>query len=253
MNLERHTPATEEEMRMARMTLVVGMVGSDGIVLAADKRFLDLPKTDKEIDDRMDGRKIIPLAKHGVAYAFAGDFVSQSTGRELENRLDAGKFTFDHIDLSLEDLANDTIDGERKKESNLAILEAPFPRRLLVAFYGPQITDEQLWSLDVRSGRGSKAERIDGTVIAGARGNAARFFQLYFKYNLPVESLKFLAAHIVLAGRSWNGDIDGLDLVTVSKISGLKWVDEKEKEVFRDRFDKLDGMIHKFLLSPEEI
>jgi 20S proteasome alpha/beta subunit len=250
MSLEYCIPIAEEEARMARMTLLVGAVGSDGIVLAADKRFLVPPKNDNEIDDRWDGRKIIPIANHKVMYAIAGDLGSQLVGAQLEKELDDPHFKWDYMEESLQGTANKVMN---KANSENVIPADGMPRKLLIIFYGDKLLDHQLWRLDVWCGNNSKAARVYGIVIAGAMGNAARFFQNYFKPNLPVESLKFLAAHIILAGHSWNGDIDGLDLVIVSKISGLKWVDEKEKEVFRDRFDKLDGMIHKFLLSPEEI
>jgi hypothetical protein len=228
------------------MTLLVAAVGCDGIVLAADKTFLDLPEEDEEIDERLDGRKIIVLENHKVAYAFAGDYVSQLVGKKLKQILDSGAFQFKNIDQGLKDAADAAISAEWM---NNHALNVQAKRKLLVALYGEQVGQLQLWSVDIKVSMFSSAERINGLVMTGARGNAARFFRHYFQYNLPMERLKFLAAHIVLAGHSWNGDIDGLDMVLVGETSGLKWPEESGKIVFRERFRQWDDITCNFLLD----
>jgi hypothetical protein len=231
------------------MTLVVGAVGSNGIALAADRLFLDPPRDDSEIDDRMDGGKLVALETHRVVYGFAGDFISQLVGEELKDKLGGETGQVTSIDLFLQDIANQVVTRELNKNVNLNLVAK---RKLLVVFYGEQVTEQQLWSLDIRPNT-SQAERIYGLVVAGARGNAARFFQHYYRYNLPVESLKFLVAHIVLAGHSWNGDIDGLDVALVGKSIGFNWLQEDEKSILRERFSKLDDIIRSSLLDPARL
>jgi len=104
--------SSEDEERLARVTLLVGLVGRDGIVLSADKLCLRPAKGDEEIDERMHGRKIVLLEKHRIAYAFAGDFVVPLVGKELEKDLDDQKFKFDAIGVCLEDIANRIIEKE---------------------------------------------------------------------------------------------------------------------------------------------
>ncbi len=227
------------------MTLLVGAVGGDGIVLAADTTFLDPPKDDEEIDTKMDGLKIVPIEEHKAAYAFAGDFISQLVGKEFRSKLERESERISRIDLFLEEIANEVMRRELIKNTYLNLNA---PRKLLTVFYGEQVAETQLWSLDIRC-MNSQAERIVGMVIAGARGNAARFFQKYFSVGLSVKNLKFLAAHIVLAGHSWNGDIDGLEVASFSKSSGFKWTDVKEKKQFIDRFWKLDSITKNVVLG----
>ena len=239
------------EERMARMTLLVGAVGSNGIVLAADKTFLELPGNeevnDEEIDERLDGRKIVPLCDHGVVYAFAGDPISQAVGTELKRRMDILSFDFSQAGAALKETADAGFNSVPYGE--LVGYNINARRQLLVIFYGNQLAEHQLWIVNIRHSNKSGAERVDGLVICGARGNAARFFRHYFRFGLPVESLWFLTAQIVLAGYLWNNDIDGLDVVVANKSFGCKWLDESEKAIFRARFEELDRAVRNFLLD----
>jgi 20S proteasome alpha/beta subunit len=237
--------SSEDEERLARMTLLVGLVGRDGIVLAADTILLEPRLNSDDIDERIDGRKIVCLEKHGIAYAAAGDRLAQSVGKELEKDLDDKKFKFDAICGCLASIANRTITEEFNRTAQITFAD----RKLLVVFCGNQVSESQLWRVDIKASNGSEADPIYGRETAGARGNAARFFQCYFEPNLPVKNLKSLAAQIILAGHSWSPDIDGLDMLVASKHLGLKWLDEEEKSALRKRFRKLDDTIRKSLLS----
>ncbi len=231
------------------MTLLAGLVGSDGIVLAADKNFMEFSQSEKDLDSRLDGGKIVHLDKHNVVYAVAGDYIARAIGKKLKEMLDNHAFPFAHsveMGQALEGIANQITQDEVSRTSNAGLLL--IARRLLIVFYGAQVPEPQLWNLIANAHGDSGAEQVDGMAIAGARGNAARFFHHYFQYGLPVERLKLLAAHVILAGHRIDGVIDGLDVVTIKK-SGFRRMAEPEKEPLRLLSAALDGMIRNFLLD----
>ena len=221
------------------MTLVTGMVGRDGIVLAGDKRLIEFAEKEGDCNDTSDGRKIFHLERHKVVYAYTGDWVTLLAGDELKASLDGGQFDFEEMTEALRRIA---FRGFEDAVTSFPQRRVPdLKRQLLIVFYGPRFASPQLW--DVRISREASAGRIDGMVIAGAMGNTARFFAHYFEFNRPVANLARLAAHIVLMGHK-DGFIDGLDVLTVSG-DNLHWYTEDEKEPLRKLSEGLDANLRK--------
>ena len=227
----------ETEHKIKRMTLLVGLVGSDGIVLAADKCLIAPAQLETDIDERMGGRKIEYLDKHKVAYAYAGDKRALELADGLAARLDNG-FDYGNIRRSLELVAKDVMSAVPAGYERLAT------RSLFVVFHGmPEI---QLWNLRVTSNSPS-ASRVDGIAVAGASGNSARFFEHYYRYGLPIEKLKPLAATIILAGHEIDPHIiEGLDLAIFDK-DGLHWIAESEKNRLRAGWMAIDDSIRTYV------
>jgi hypothetical protein len=150
---------------------------------------------------------------------------------------------FSDIARSLENIADTT-------RGNGADLPDPLMERsLLLAFYGgQQVPGLELWRLRITP-LSVAAERIQGITIRGAVGNRARFFDHYFKEGLPLDSLTFLAANIVLAaGRIDPVMIQGLDVAVINP-AGFRLLSETEKMGLRKRSDQLDALIRKRLLA----
>jgi hypothetical protein len=235
------------ERKLRRMTILVGMIGSDGIVLAADQLMVRPATNVKEYDDRGRVRKIEYLQGHGVAYAGVGDQYTRRVESALSIRLDEGQFDFENIRRSLERTADDTIKDERaKNEQAYSPQEDPgipdLPRDLLVVFHGPQVDQRQMWSLAIDPVR-STASRVEGCCIRGAIGNLARFFGEYYETNIPVATLKRLAAHIVLSAQRFeSGMIGGLD-VSLFDDAGFHRLDEEAKESLRARYRELNDLV----------
>lgn len=229
-------PVSPETVRkMNRMTLLVGMVGCDGVVLAADKCLIEFAEKPGDCNDICGGRKLFHLEKHKIVYGYVGDWVTLAIGRELREALDGGCFDFQDIGETLRRIA---LNGLEKLSTAFPQREFPIGlrRQMIVAFYGSQIAGPQLW--DVRISRDAGAGQIDGNIIAGAIGGTARFFSHYFEYNRPVANLARLAAHIVLMGHK-DGFIDGLDVATIS--GGIfHWFTEEEKKPLRLLSECLD-------------
>lgn len=233
------------ENRLNRMTILVGMVGSDGIILAADQcRHAD-PQSENEIYDRMGSPKITHLPKHSVAYAVAGDDLTDRLGMELSAVLDSKGLddpsSIESLLCSLQAAAD-------------AKLQAEFPgrswpdcrRSLLILFYGTP--EPQLWSLKLNMGFPS-AKRVSGMAIGGATANSARFFECYFQANKPIKKLLPLASHIVLtAGRLDPLTIDGLDVALLND-GVYRLLNESEKDRLRERSRRLDLLIRQQLFE----
>ena len=150
--------------------------------------------------------------------------------------------------MSLEAIAASTV----KDEASRPHFNPYEHRSLLIVFYGDK-ADLQLWRLRI-SPSDPAAERIHGMTIQGAVGNRARFFDRYFRQlpPIPIETLTFLAAHIVLtAGHVDPVMIHGLDVAQFDR-AGYRLLDEKQKTLLRERSDNLDALIRKqfFAESP---
>ncbi len=177
--------------KLKRMTILVGMVGSDGIILAADRRMVHPAASVQELDDISGIRKIIHLPAHAVTYAAAGDEISWDAGSLISAALDDGEFDFDHIGRSLEDCGSHAFRDRRtaietiytdteERQIRLGHINTDFPRGLLVVFHGSQVSSPQLWGLILQPAR-CFARRIEQYAIYGAIGNHARFYGKYFR------------------------------------------------------------------------
>src|SRR5579862_4328821 len=94
------------------MTILVGMIGSDGILLAADRSAVRLAEDNKTLDDKIDIYKINVLEKHKIAYAGVGDEVTREVGTRLRRMLNAGAIDFAEFRDVLERLASTVIKEE---------------------------------------------------------------------------------------------------------------------------------------------
>jgi len=221
-----------------------------GSCLQRTKTWSSLQRTESEMNDIVNSRKIVHLEGFRVAYAFAGDWIAKAVGDELSARIRASKFPFRGIEVSLRELADSTFSNEYVREGRRPV-DLGHPRRsLLIAFYGLEGSSPcQLWRLDIEY-RNSTAWRVfSKTVVAGALGNSTRHFQHYCPDGVPIEKLKMLAAHIVLTGHEIDSHaIDGLDVATVDS-SGFTWLTEQEKKLLRERSRKLDESIRTHLFA----
>jgi hypothetical protein len=250
----RPKPKRNEELehKLRRMTILVGMVGSDGIVFAADQCMVRPAANVAEYDDIALVGKLEYLERHQVAYAGVGDQYTRQVESALSDSLDENRFDFGNIRRSLELLAVDTLREERAKNEKYYSPEEDRdipdrPRALMVVFHGVQVADRQLWSLSVDPVR-SYAYRVDGCRISGAIGNLARFFAQYYRPGIPIGALSVLASHIVLSANRFDSlMIKGLDIASFGS-AGFHRFDESEKASLRSGHQELDNDIRKRLL-----
>ena len=219
--------------KMNRMTMIVGLVGTDGIVLAADRDRRKLAEKDGELDEVSGIKKIINLPDYGVAYAFAGDGEVLQACRALEQSLRDGIFNLNNAAASLGELARDF--AQRYTGS------IPSPRSILIAIYDNVRVD--LWCVRLEINSMSTIERVVSREVCGAKGNSARYIlDAYFEHDMPIEQLKRIAAHTVLSGYKVDRFINGLDVAVIT-CSGYQEVPAEERLLYRKQSSEIDRLI----------
>ena len=189
------------------MTFQVGLIGTDGMILASDKRITRVDATGADATSR--GRtlhhggtsaKITCNEQGSIIYCAAGGHLGEAIAREYMKAPVEG-------DIGKELLAA----RERVESNNPAFSEG----ELLLA----QIVDGRagLWHMDVRPGVWSAPHRVEDKVQIGDAGNLAAFFvEMYAPTPLrglrTVVELKFLAAHSIrvagLLNPAFVGDLE---------------------------------------------
>ena len=226
------------------MTLLVGMIGSDGIVLSADQSRVRPADAEGNFDDQMLGPKIYHIGRHGIAYAVAGDDLTDEIGYRLEQYISEGSLeSSENRAPHLQDLVKRAIADIQAKRGAPHKDELVVERTILLVFYAAQ---PELWRIRITPSLSAKP--VSGITVAGAFGNSARFFEYYFQPNLPVQRLLPLAAHIVLMGGRIDTEmVKGLDVAIIQR-GAHKFLDENEKAVLRERSENLDTSIREHLL-----
>lgn len=220
--------------KMNRMTLIAGVVGSDGIVLAADQRAIAPSQSESEMDDTYGMRKIIDLPGHRVAYACVGDVLTASVGEALEESIKSSDRAFVADATHLQGLAK-KVWAEMQRGYQVNAIN----RLMLIVDYREE---PQLWRLNIL-GPNSHAVEVRTIAVAGSLGNTARFFTNYYEPGRTAAELSFLAAHIVLAGgRIEPLYVDGLD-VAIFSAGGCDFLKKERLAEIRKRSIALDGMI----------
>lgn len=236
------------------MTILVGMVGSDGIVFAADELMVRQAPHAAEYDDRVLIQKIQHSAQHHVAFAGVGDHATRQVEQEFLSALDQSCFDFKNVKRSLEHITRDTIKKIRTKaeqdylteEEHRIAFDQHLPRALLIVFYGDQLPERQLWSVCIQDA--PAVVQITGCRVNGGLGNLCRFFADYYRPGTSVSSLKHLAAYTVLAASRFDSlMIGGLELAVIDG-NGFRLISENEKAALRQGYDDFDAMVRSQLL-----
>jgi hypothetical protein len=156
----------------------------------------------------------------------------------------------------LERITKDALKSAREKaeldypdaEDRRAVLNEHLPRALLIAFYGDQLSERQLWSVFISDP--PAVCQITGYRVNGGLGNIGRFFADYFESGTPVSSLKRMAAYTVLAGKRFDSAmIGGLQLAVIDG-GGFHFADETERTALGEEYRRLNDVIRDHLLAP---
>ena len=221
------------------MTFQIGMVGSDGVLLASDL---------KRVHEGLIGaitrfsseQPKIHIFHSGLAYCCAGDEFAEVAARKFCEQADNLK---DHPQIhsrliesgeyAIRERASSRDHGMRQFASILFAIRSAIGRF-------------ELWCLDLNwdDARGAMAEPVCGKRINGDQANAAGFFvERYFRRGRPVQELTPLAAHTILVAHVLNtAGIDGLEIIRCTA-EGCKKVSQDEIETLTERSRKLDAHI----------
>lgn len=219
------------------VTLQIGIVASDGVLLASDKA---------QVEDSVHSEetKIITIPKHGIAYAFSGDRIARRAGKELESHLLNAQFNRGDVGGALEAIGNIVY----SRYSGHPHFPRWTERRLLVALH----PERQLWELVIDFN--SHTRRVPDKAVAGGYETTVRYLVSRYLERRPLEKmamnqLKPFAAHFILEGHSISQfTISKLQIVTVGP-DGIKEVEPREIAVLTASSSELSTEIENRLFS----
>ncbi len=219
------------------MTLQVALVGTDGIVLASDRRFTI--HTAGKTTTAHRGRKIRVAKDRGLAISYARSHLGVVTGHAILREIT--DVELDSPESPLENLANNVF---RQHSSPFAA--PPAAGEVLVVLLRDLAT---VHHLDIYAA--SVCQDSDDVAFAGDNLNSALFFAQQYYSKLPVNDLAFLAAHTILMGAKINpSGIGGLDIL-LCRSNGFTFASEERVAEYVKRSEQLDKKI-KHAIAPRQ-
>jgi hypothetical protein len=221
------------------MTMQIGMLASDGWILASDRRAgaYSAQPDGSHAYLLTDVRKI-ELKPTGVniAYACAGaaDAVRKA-GIALTNRLAGMPSPWLNLATEFTSIA----------ASHALPFFAPFgSHRLIVVCFGHEVDEPQMWVIELVSGQLKLPERVGQWAIAGEYQNGARLLpQIYYSPRTCHELIR-LAAFTILSAHLFNpSGVAGLDILVGKTGEPPRFLSTAELDTQRNAFDTFDGAL----------
>ena len=213
------------------MTFQVGLVGTDGIVLASDTKYrVNDPVTQFRSTD--DAKKINIMDDGRFAYCLAGGNWANLVMERFLRPITEIDSIRERLDLSCKAVFQQSTKDQQ---------DDPFWRGsiLLIERERPS---SALWHVDYKYP--PEPRRILTKKSQGDTGNPAQFFlERYFQEGRTTQELLFLAAVCVLMAHELNpGGIDGLEIL-VSGQAGFEMIPQDQLRLLKLRFKELDAEI----------
>jgi len=216
------------------MTLQVALVGTDGILLASDKKINQSAERAAYtgLTSKIRVNYSRRIATCWAQYAPAADVAKQALELSDTDLLDPRG--------PLENLA-EKIFEEARGENQFA-----FPNGDVILVTIGELPAVHLLTVE---GKQYRCSRRDDKAIAGNNVNSALFFiQRYYK-KLPIDDLTPLAAHTILsAGYVNQTGVEGLEILRCTK-EGFDFLEEKEISALTAWSCKLDTKIGRLVFS----
>ena len=217
------------------MTMQVGMVGIDGIVLASDKVWI-LART--RVTQTV--TKLKYDSERGIGVRCAEADLSLNIASRIVECLPDGNH--ESPCLLLEQYAKEIMSGF--DTPTFRRFGRPLQSQCLVALNKP------LGLFSLKAGlEGVKCQKIDDKTRVGDMENSALFFLESYYSSRPVKQLAFLAAHIVLeAARRNPAGVGGLE-VLICEDGGVRMLDAERIAEIKQRSDALHAKVEQKLFS----
>jgi hypothetical protein len=221
----------EEEIPM---TIQVGMIGSDGIVLASDTRWVQ----QGGIRHSFEAPKIRINHARGLAVSCARNM---ETSTEIANLILAGSDDAPAPDCSYIDEIASTVlktSGDR------------WDAQCLIVSLRPQL---RLFRLQTRVAKGSippiMCHEISNRAVVGDDQNPAVFWSERYYERRSMRSLILLAAHLVVTARNFNSAmIAGLEIVLCDS-TGIRRIDQDSIRRLELQVDEIDKQLESSLTN----
>ena len=223
------------------MTMQVGMVGTDGVLIASDTLLMDKPERasakeeESRVRDTSNASKITINYKRGIAIScartmssarrVASNIISKLRDEQLANPREPIEKIGSEV---LESLG---LDGEQRDAQCLIIIQGATPGLYFFEFG------------DVNGLVGPICTRVIKHKAAGDQINPAVFWKNRYYERKPVRQLIPLAAHLVVSASKLNsGSIDGLEIVFCDA-DGLHRIDEESVRKLEAQANEWDEQI----------
>jgi hypothetical protein len=220
------------------MTLQIGMLASDGWILASDRRSTQGSGQSDGSQAYLsaDTRKIElkPMGTN-IAYACAGSDAIRRAGAALAAR-------FAHLTSPWSNIA---IELAGISQSYSLPFVVPFgSHRLIVVFFGPEVDEPQLWVVNFKSGQLALPEPIGQWALAGDFQSGARLLpQLYYSPRTCAELIRLAAFTIFYAHLFNPSGIAGLDILVGQYGTAPRFLSSAELDGLRVEFDRFDDVL----------
>jgi hypothetical protein len=227
--------------RKLPMTIALGLLGSNGWVLASDTKALQT--TNILIDNTPPSLatfssstgKICWDEKAKIIYAYSGTHIGRLAAAKI---CEKSLSTWD-ADRAL--LCTETANQTFAEFAQSRLNDQDMPRAILI-FTEPRL---EMWSVHIRD-KSEAIQHLDKALIGDVHNGAKLFPSLYHSTQQPVERLLRLAAHTVLMGHSCApGEIDGLDIWTGDRQGHVRQLNEVELASMRKVSRSLDKTIRR--------
>jgi hypothetical protein len=217
------------------VTFQVGIVGTDGVLLAGDLRYTD-------------GSSGLRAGSHSSKIHVRGSLASCASGDRWASRA---------AECCLNNLRSGDGAGEHMFEQCRRVLEQcelegdkPQAPHGSILFVSRNDGKSELWFADFRTGEIPR--NIQDRIWIGDVGNAAVFFLEKYAPAEPgfrIDELKLLAAHSVLMAGALNpAGVEGLELVLCRDgVGDFERIEREELAVLKERSAALDSTIARAL------
>jgi hypothetical protein len=220
------------------VTLQVALVGTDGIVLASDKKTVYLD----DVTTTSMTSKILVDDSRTLALAYAGHEISQLVARRVLEKPSAleSKGPLIEVEKLAEAIYKEQITEDSpyfRTDSQLLIVQ----RKDLSRFHVLRM-DRKKWLAELR----------DTREVTGHATNTACFFTERYYRKAPVAALKLLVAHtIITAGKISPSGIEGLEILVCTP-EKFEFLTPEEISALEKRSQDIEGQLSHLLAPSNE-
>jgi hypothetical protein len=224
------------------MTMQVGMVGTDGVIIAGDTQWTATPR----LVDRYwaagrygyNSSKMRISEERGIAISCARDMGAACS---IADKIITDLKDKDFVSpvAAIQEIAAKVSSASRQKQDAhcLVALVHPTPQLFLFQF----VNDGEQWV--------PQCEKMDSKALAGDTLNAAIFWAEKYYERVPIEHLMPLAAHLVVCAHELNtATISGLEIV-LCDTSGIRRLSNDSVNELQLRAKEWDRSIGQLLFG----
>jgi len=220
------------------VTLQVGLVGQDGIIMASDRL---MSQHEGSGFSRLRTSKFIQ-GRNSIC-CYSGDIIAEHAANNVRDL----ELTGDKEEIRQE-LRESGDKAWRDFGEPCGLSEFGFPRKVIVAI---PTANSPLWLIEIYAQ--STANPVYDRVVAGDDKNTARHFvNNYLPYPPPpISKLIRLAAHVVLMGAKENASgVGGLEVVAIPNGGSAIFLSSDKEQELAQGFDSVYHSINEMLLQP---